>query len=292
VTGGVSRVAGLGCFADRYDAYVVDLWGCLHNGIQAYPEALEWMTRVRQGGAHVILLSNAPRRSFAVVKQLLRMGVEEGTYDGVMTAGEAVRLEMEEGRDPWYAGLGPRFFHIGTEPDASLLEGLAYERVAAAADADFVLCCGIRKPEEKLDVFEPMLDEFLKLGLPLVCTNPDKSVLRGGSREMCAGAIAERYVEMGGEMREEGKPHPGIYRRCRDLLDGRTQARILCIGDGLETDILGARNAGLDCVWVTGGLPANDWGIAPETMPDACLVEAACRRAEVHPVAVTPLLRW
>ena len=288
----IERVEGLGRFADSYGAYIVDLWGCLHNGIQAYPDALAWMARVREGGARVVLLSNAPRRASAVTKQLLRMGVEEGTYDAVMTAGEAVRLEIEAANDPWYAGLGRRFVHIGTEPDANLLDGLGFERVAEAADADFVLCCGIRAPRETLGDFEPMLARFLDLALPLVCTNPDKSVLRGESRELCAGAIAERYVQMGGEMREEGKPHPGIYRRCRQLLDGRADVRILCIGDGLETDILGARHAGLDSVWVTGGLPAHDWGIAPETMPAAALVDDACRRADVHPVAAVPLLRW
>jgi HAD superfamily hydrolase (TIGR01459 family) len=275
-----------------YDAYIVDLWGCLHNGIEAYPAALEWMARVRGHGARVIFLSNAPRRSSAVARQLLRMGVEAGTYDAIMTAGEAVRLEIEAATDPWYAGLGRRFFHIGTEPDAELLDGLGFTRVAEPALADFVLCCGIRKSQEKLAEFEPMLAQFLDLGLPMVCTNPDKSVLRGTSHELCAGAIAERYAEMGGEMREEGKPYPGVYRHCLELLDDRPGARVLCIGDGLKTDILGAHEAGLDALWVTGGLPAHEWGLRPEDMPDASLIDEACRGAGLRPVAAVPLLRW
>jgi HAD superfamily hydrolase (TIGR01459 family) len=275
-----------------YDAYIVDLWGCLHNGIEAYPAALEWMARVRGHGARVIFLSNAPRRSSAVARQLLRMGVEAGTYDAIMTAGEAVRLEIEAAADPWYAGLGRRFFHIGTEPDAELLDGLGFTRVAEPALADFVLCCGIRKSQEKLAEFEPMLAQFLDLGLPMVCTNPDKSVLRGTSHELCAGAIAERYAEMGGEMREEGKPYPGVYRHCLELLDDRPGARVLCIGDGLKTDILGAHEAGLDALWVTGGLPAHEWGLRPEDMPDASLIDEACRGAGLRPVAAVPLLRW
>jgi HAD superfamily hydrolase (TIGR01459 family) len=285
-------LSGLGRLDDAYDAYIVDLWGCLHNGVKAYPDALDWMARVRRDGARVILLSNAPRRPAAVERQLRRFGVEEGTYDAVMTAGEAVRLEIEEATDPWYAGLGRRFFHIGTAQDANLLEGLDFEEVGTPGEADFVLCCGIRHGGETLDDFEPLLAEFLELGLPLVCTNPDKSVLRGDKREICAGAIAERYVEMGGDMREEGKPYPGVYRHCLELLEDRPGARVLCVGDGLKTDIVGARDAGLDSLWVTGGLPAHDWGIAPETMPDQSLINEACCRAGVSPVAAVPLLRW
>ena len=290
--GCIVRVNGLGELDTAYDAYIVDLWGCFHNGIEAYPAALDWMARVRGHGARVIFLSNAPRRSSAVAKQLLRMGVEEDRYDAIMTAGEASRLEIEEAKDPWYAGLGRRFFHIGTEPDARLLDGLGFERVDEAADADFVLCCGIRKPGETLADFEPMLAEFIDLGLPLVCTNPDKSVLRGDVREICAGAIADRYVELGGDMREEGKPYPGVYRHCLELLDDRPDARVLCIGDGLKTDVLGAHDAGLDALWVTGGLPAHDWGLEPDDMPDQSLIDDACCEAGVRPVGAVPLLRW
>ena len=288
----ISRVKGLAELDGRYDAYIVDLWGCLHNGIQAYPAALDWMARVRGHGARVIFLSNAPRRSPAVASQLVRMGVEAGSYDAIMTAGEAARLEIAEAKDPWYADLGHRFFHIGTEPDSLLLEGLDFERVAEPAEADFVLCCGIRKPGETLADFEPMLTKFLDLGLPLICTNPDKSVLRGSSREMCAGAIADRYVEIGGDMREEGKPYPGVYRHCLELLEDRPGARVLCIGDGLKTDILGAHDAGLDALWVTGGLPAHDWGFEPDDMPDQSLIDETCCEAGVRPVAAVPLLRW
>jgi HAD superfamily hydrolase (TIGR01459 family) len=292
VGSGISRIEGLRQLDGAYDAYIVDLWGCLHDGIQAYPEALVWMARVRDHGARVILLSNAPRRSSAVSRQLLRMGVAADAYDAVMTAGEAVRLEIEAAMDPWYAGLGRRFFHIGTEPDAALLDGLEFARVDVPGEADFVLCCGIRKPQEKLAEFEPMLARFLELGLPMVCANPDKSVLRGASRELCAGAIAERYAEMGGRMREEGKPYPGVYRHCLELLNDRPGARVLCIGDGLRTDILGAHEAGLDALWVTGGLPAHDWELPPEAMPDASLIDEACGRAGLRPVAAVPLLRW
>lgn len=292
MTSGIPRLAGLSEVGAGYDVYVVDLWGCLHNGIAAYPDALDWMARVRGDGAKVIFLSNAPRRSSAVAQQLVRMGVEPGTYDAIMTAGEAVRLEIEEATDPWYAGLGRRFFHIGTEPDAKLLDGLDFERVPDARDADFILCCGIRSRDEQLSDFEGMLAEFMNLGLPMVCTNPDKSVLRGESRELCAGRIAERYVELGGDMRQEGKPLPGVYRHCLDVLHEAPGASALAIGDGLHTDILGARLAGLDAVWITGGLPAHDWGIAPDAMPDQDLVDTACREANVSPVAAIPLLRW
>tara|TARA_B100000676_G_scaffold313510_1_gene395799 strand:- start:19004 stop:19894 length:891 start_codon:yes stop_codon:yes gene_type:complete len=285
-------LAGLSDIASAYDGLLIDLWGCLHNGITAYDAAVDALVRFREGGGRVVLLSNAPRDDRAVMAQLVRFGVPDTAWDAIMTAGLAVKLEMNERADPWFAELGRRYYHIGTENDASLLDGLDYERVGTVGEAEFVLCCGIRHSGETVADIMPELEPALARGLPLVSTNPDKSVLRGDTREICAGTIAEAYVAMGGTMREEGKPYPAVYARCRTLLGDVATDRILAIGDGIETDIAGARDAGIDALWITGGLPAHSWGVAPDAPPPQDRVVAACAESGVNPRGVMPLLAW
>ncbi len=288
----IALLHGLSRTAAGYDGLLVDLWGCLHDGVEARPEAVEALLRFREGGGTVVLLSNAPRAEAAVRIQLTRWGVPGDAWDAIVTAGLALRLEMSGRGDPWYAALGRRFHHIGTERDAGLLDGLGYERAGTVEEADFVLCCGVRHGGETLDDIWPELEPALERGLPLVSANPDKAVLRGSRRELCAGAIAEAYAARGGDVRQEGKPYPAVYRRCRALLGGIPAGRILAVGDGVETDIAGARDAGVDAVWITGGLPAHAWGIAPGAAPPQDRVEAACAAHGVRPVGVMPLLRW
>jgi len=288
----VRLITGLAELAGRYDALLVDLWGCLHNGVTAYPEAVDALQRYRAGGGRVVLVSNAPRRNEAVQRQIEGFGVPADSYDAVMTAGEALRLEIEEAGDPWYAALRETFHHIGTERDANLLEGLRFRRVASPDEADFVLCCGIRAAGDTLEAFAEETAASLARGLPMVSANPDRFVLRGPTRELCAGAIALDYAARGGAMRQEGKPYPAVYRRSQALLGGIPAGRILAVGDGIETDILGARDAGIDALWITGGLPANFWGVAPEAAPPHDRVLAACAEHGVRPLGVLPLLRW
>ena len=288
----IPLVAGLGELAGRYDGLLVDLWGCLHNGLVAYADAVAALQRYRAGGGRVVLVSNAPRRNDAVIAQIAGFGVPEDAWDAVMTAGEALRLEIEEAADPWYAALGERFHHIGTERDANLLEGLRFRRAATPGDADFVLCCGIRAAGNTLAAFAAETGACLARGLPMASANPDRFVLRGPARELCAGSIALDYAARGGDMRQEGKPYPAVYRRSRALLGGMDPARILAVGDGIETDVLGAQNAGIDALWITGGLPAHDWAVAPEAPPPHDRVLATCARHGVRPLGVLPLLRW
>lgn len=288
----IPLIHGLSSLAGRYDGLLVDLWGCLHDGIDAHGPAVEALVAFRRLGGRVVLLSNAPRTPHAVARQLEAMGVPDCAWDGIMTAGLATRLAVEEGEDPWYAALGPRFWHLGTERDACLLEGLARERCTSVDDADFVLCCGIRRPGETLDDIMPELEPALERGLPMLSANPDRFVLRGEMREICAGTIADAYVARGGRMRQEGKPFPSVYRRCLDMLAGMLPKRVLAVGDGIGTDIVGARDSGIDAVWITGGLPAHFWGIAPEQVPPRTLVDEACRHHGVTPAGIMPMLAW
>ncbi len=288
----VPLVRGLASLDGRYDGLLVDLWGCLHDGIRAWPAAVGALREFRRRGGRVVLLSNAPRTDRAVAGQLRSMGVPEDAWDGIMTAGLAARLAVEEKRDPWFAALGPRFWHVGTERDAALLEGLGHERAASVAVADFVLCCGIRRPGETLEEVMPELEPALERDLPMLSANPDRFVLRGSVREICAGAIAGDYAARGGRVRQEGKPYRDVYRRCLDMLGGLSAERVLAVGDGIETDVRGAQACGIDVLWITGGLPAHFWGIACDADPPQTLVADACRRHRVRPTGVMPMLAW
>ncbi len=288
----IPLINGLSSLAGRYDGLLVDLWGCLHNGVDAHAPAVAALVAFRRQGGHVVLLSNAPRTPQAVARQLGAMGVPDRAWDGIMTAGLATRLAVEEGEDPWFASLGSRFWHLGTEGDSCLLDGLARERCASLDDADFVLCCGIRRPGETLDDIMPELERALERRLPMLSANPDRFVLRGGVREICAGAIAEAYAARGGCMRQEGKPFPSAYRRCLKMMTGVLPERVLAVGDGIATDIVGARDSGMDALWITGGLPAHFWGIAPQQVPPQTRVDEACRRHGVAPAGIMPMLAW
>jgi len=245
--------------AAPYDAMFVDLWGCVHDGVKALPEAVAALQAYRKSGGLVVLVTNSPQPRAGVETQLERFGVPHDAWDTIATSGDSARAAMFRGvvgSRVWFMGEERRdagFF----EPMALIVDPVQIERVALE-EAEGIVCCG---------PFDPMADpadnraQFLwakQKGLKLLCANPDLVVDRGEVREYCAGALAQLYTEMGGESLYFGKPHPPIYdlaRRCltelgRDVSD----SRILAIGDGIGTDIAGAMGEDLDSLFITGGL--------------------------------------
>ena len=245
---------GLAAVADRYDGYLVDLWGVMHNGVVPYPAAVACLAELKRRGKHVLLLSNAPRRSEEAKRRLAAMGIDRALFDELVTSGEATWQELKSFDAPFYRGLGRRCLPIMAPTDRGMLEGLDVTVVKRTDEADFILALGIEGPGDKLDKFESLLRSAIARDLPMICANPDLEVMRGDVREICAGAIALRYEEMGGRVRYHGKPHDGVYRRCFALLEGVPHARILGIGDSLRTDIAGADAAGIDSLLILGGI--------------------------------------
>jgi len=220
------------------------------------------------------------------------MGIGDDFYTDLLTSGEAVRQALRDPPDSWWAALGPLVFHLGPERDRPILDGLPLQIVPTPSAADFVLNTGPddhRNPTD-LGEFEPLLRACARHGLPMVCANPDLEVIRGGVRVLCAGTLAVRYREIGGDVRTLGKPDPAIYRQALRRL-GRDARRVLAVGDALETDIAGAASVGLDSCWVLGGLHRTaltgvDGGL------DARLAEQAARAAHLGPIATIPRLVW
>jgi HAD superfamily hydrolase (TIGR01459 family) len=285
----LSRFAPL---ADRYDGFILDLWGVIHDGVNAFPHSVETLRQLRDAGKRTLLLSNVPRPNDAVRTLMRRMGIADSLYTGVLTSGEAVRRALRDPPDLWWAELGPRVFHLGPSRDKPLLAGAPLIEVTAPAEADFVLNTGPDDHRNPSDIaeFEPELAECVRYRLKMICANPDLEVIRGGVRVLCAGALAVRYGELGGEVRSLGKPDPAIYQPVLEQLD-LPPNRVLAVGDSLRTDIAGAVGVDLAACWVLDGIHGNDLLAADGTF-DTAKADAAAREAGVAPIATLPRFVW
>jgi len=274
--------------APRYDVVLCDIWGVVHDGIAAHTQACDALARYRAGGGAVILITNAPRPSPWVIHQLDRLGVRADAYDGVMTSGDLTR-------DAVAVRKGGAVFHIGPPRDMAIFDGLGV-RFAPVASAEYAVCSGLfDDTTETPDNYRDLMATMRGRALFMVCANPDLVVERGHERVYCAGAIADLYGAMGGEVLYAGKPHRPIYEaalakaaavRGAVALPGRT----LAIGDSLRTDMAGARELGIDGLFVSGGIHAEELGSRESPSRDALAGMFAA--AGVTPQAVTPRLAW
>jgi HAD superfamily hydrolase (TIGR01459 family) len=279
--------------AHRYDAVFCDLWGCLHDGRAAYPAAVRALRAFREDGGVVVLLTNSPRPRRGVASQIAEMGVPDDCWDVIATSGDSTRDAMFRGV------VGHRVYYIGDTEDHGFFEPLRIVRDPVEitrvplSEAEGIVCTGPRDPLEDPDVYRP---EFLLAktrGLKMLCANPDLVVDRGDVREWCGGSLALLYEQMGGETLYFGKPHPPIYDLARRRLSKiRTveDQRILCIGDGIHTDILGGMGEGLDTLFVSGGLSASGFGDDPET-PETESLHRFLQAEKLSPTAVIGRLR-
>ncbi|MEI6558651.1 MAG: TIGR01459 family HAD-type hydrolase [Rhodospirillaceae bacterium] len=284
---------GLQALAGRYDGFILDLWGVLHDGERPYPGALDGLERLVSAGKRLCLLSNAPRRVEPVAGMLAGMGIGPGHYHHLMTSGEAAFEALLSRACDWHAGLGRACLHLGPEHDRQLFESLSgVERVDDPARAEFVLNTGPSTYDDTPEDYGPVLALCARRGLPMVCANPDLEVMVGERVVECAGALARRYADLGGVVRYHGKPHPPVYRRCFELLGLDDRRRIVALGDTLHTDIAGAAAAGIDSVLVTGGILLRDlggpWGEAPPPAALARLLPPGGPR----PLAVLARFAW
>ncbi|MGB1540529.1 MAG: TIGR01459 family HAD-type hydrolase, partial [Rickettsiales bacterium] len=234
----------------------------------------------------IIFLSNAPRRAKAVEDKLNDLGITPDLYDHVLSSGEIGRRFLAE---PDSLSSNHKYFYLGPEKDADLLDGLHFERTEDMADAAFILDVDVEFHGQEVQALEPYLNEARRHNLPMVCVNPDIEVVKqSGQRIWCAGAIAGHYEKMGGEVSYFGKPFPAVYDAVKALLDDVKQDCILAVGDNLDTDIAGALEAGIDCALVTGGILASEFG----PRPDPYALRELCERKNALPNYVIPALTW
>jgi len=250
-------LGGLRDVAARYDGYILDLWGVLFNGQAPTPYALETLCQLRAAAKRTVVLSNAPRRAHLVEKRMNEVGIPAGLYDHVHSSGEEAWQHLKKRDDAFYASLGSACYHIGPQRDDNMVEGVGLNRVPSVAEADFILNTG-PGADERIEEFEPMLRAARERDLKMVCANPDLVVAYGDKLFLCGGAIAQRYEELGGEVRWHGKPLPDVYETAFRLLQVDDKTRILAIGDSIRTDIAGANAAGVDSLFVATGIHAEE----------------------------------
>jgi HAD superfamily hydrolase (TIGR01459 family) len=287
----VALIDGLKPIADRYDLILCDVWGVLHNGIAAYRAASDALTRFRDKGGHVVLVSNAPRPGSSVVNQLDRLGVPRAAYDAVMTSGDLTRSAVEE-------RLSQVVHHIGPPRDLPIFEGLDV-RFGAIDEADYVVCTGFDAADEgreDVETYRSRLKTIRDRDLWMLCANPDLVVERGHTLIPCAGAIAVAYEEIGGEVYYAGKPHRPIYERALGLaakLAARAipHERVLAIGDAIRTDIAGASKFGVDSLLVARGIHAAELGLHQGKLVSQHVQDWIAGQA-AFPQAVTDALAW
>jgi HAD superfamily hydrolase (TIGR01459 family) len=273
--------------AGGYDALYCDLWGCYHDGVAPFPAAVAALRAFRARGGRVVLLTNAPRPAYSVERQLDRLGAPRDSWDAIVSSGDAGRLMVASGR------FGERVEHVGAPRDLPFLEGLPVE-IAPAGEGEAVIVTGLRDDEtETAEDYRAEVAGWRARGLPMLCANPDLVVHRGPKTLWCAGAIAALYAEAGGEVVHSGKPHPPIYALAAQALRaaaGCGAPRVLAIGDGVATDVAGAAAAGIDCLFVTGGIAADEIG-GRDGPPDRARLDAFLARHGAAPAYAIGMLR-
>jgi HAD superfamily hydrolase (TIGR01459 family) len=285
----ISFIENFEPLARDYDALFCDVWGVVHNGITAFPAACNALANFRTAGGTVILITNAPRSGAAVMRILDRFGVPHDAYDAITSSGDVTRGIVEGRR-------GETVFHLGPERDHSIFEGLDVS-FAPLERADYVVCSGLfDDTTETPDSYRDMLASMRARSLFMVCANPDVVVERGDTLVYCAGALADAYAALGGKVLYCGKPHAPIYTTALATVAAYRgnrvpeRKRVLAIGDSVRTDLSGAMAFGLDCLFVTSGIHAEQYG--SREAPDAAALNEIFRAAKVAPRAMMRALTW
>ncbi|MGE0060682.1 MAG: TIGR01459 family HAD-type hydrolase [Xanthobacteraceae bacterium] len=251
--------------ASGYDVVLSDVWGVIHNGLEYFPEACDALMRFRAAGGAVVLITNSPRPTESVIRQLERLNVPAKVYDGLVSSGELTRGVIR-------SRAGQTLYHMGPERDVSIFAGLDVA-FAPLERADYVICSGLFDDErETPEDYREQLEGMRARNQFMVCGNPDVVVERGEQLIYCAGAIADLYAGMGGEVLYAGKPYRPIYdeaMRLAKAAGAKAGARVLAIGDSVRTDLKGAHAFGIDCLFITAGIHAEELGAREKPDPAA-----------------------
>ena len=286
-------ITSLAEVSSRYQALLVDLWGCVHNGVTAFPEAVEALRAYRAKGGIVVLVTNSPRERSRVERQLGSFNVPEDCWDTIATSGDSARAAMFRGM------VGENIYFIGHDADLkffdpmSIIENPVTIKRVPLVEAEGIVCTG---PFDSMADPESWRADLLfakQKGMKFLCANPDIVVDRGHVREWCAGAVAKMYTEMGGESLYFGKPHPPIYdlayRRLEALCPGVPKSAMLAIGDGILTDIPGALGEDIDSLFISGGLAAAPTKTRHQPDPEA--LNAYLESEKIDPTYTIGFLR-
>ncbi len=276
-------IKSLGEISDNYELFIIDIYGVIHDGTDLYKDVLETIKFLKLHNKKIVFLSNAPRRSERTIKVLGNLGITEEHYDYLLTSGEFAYYYFEE-QDKL------KYYYLGPEQDKHLLQGTAHQLVNDPKDADIAVVTGLT-PEQKVEDVLPEIKEIKEANLEMHCINPDIFVIKKNNKShFCAGAIAEKYKELGGNVVYYGKPYQNIYDEVIAEFDYK-KSQILCIGDGLHTDIKGANQNGLDSLLITSGMHINELGITIGEEANINKLSALCENYSATPNFVASLFK-
>lgn len=291
----MQEIRGLREIAERYDAFILDVWGVLHDGAKPYDGVLPALQGLKQAGKPVLLLSNASRRSPTVSPQLEKIGVPPDLYKTILTSGDetwrGLNTRGQADADPFYRDLGRRCFVIGGGRDPGFFETLDVVPVDDPATSDFILANSLGQPGRTPADYEAPMQAAHGNGAAFICANPDLVVVYHGKLEYCPGSLALRYEALGGQVKYHGKPHAPVYARALSMLGDPDPRRVLCVGDSLRTDIAGANAAGLDSLLLAGGIHKEEF-LRMDGTADVAAMSAAADKQGVRPTWLACRLDW
>lgn len=245
---------GLSEIIDRYDHFIIDIYGVLHDGITPFPGTIETLTELKKSGKQICLLSNAPRRIPGVTGRLETIGIRTDLYDHAVSSGEATWLALKNRDDDFHKSCGDRCWFIGTEIVSEIIAGIGIEMMDGPEEASFIVNSIPGAEGSDANFLRKQLHTAREKNLPMICANPDLVVNIGDEQYECAGTFAAFYESIGGEVVYHGKPHAPVYEHCLKLLGMPDKSKILAIGDSFHTDITGANNFGIDSVFNLVGI--------------------------------------
>jgi HAD superfamily hydrolase (TIGR01459 family) len=285
---GTTLVDGVGSFVDRFDAFLIDQWGVLHNGAAPYAGAIELLAELHRRGKRLVLLTNSGRRRSYNAERLLELGFDTSVLTGIVTSGEATWLALQNRTLDAFQALGRRCLLFTREGDMGPVEGLDLEVVEDPGQAEFVYLTWLDTLTHDMAEFDRIIAVAAARGLPMVCSNPDRVAPTEGGLTMAPGALAERYHNIGGRVIYVGKPHAPIYAACRDMLPGVAAEAICGIGDSFEHDIKGAKDAGLAAAFIMRGIHAEAFPEGADPAADRAALENLARRHGAMPDYALP----
>lgn len=262
----------------NYTHFIIDIWGVIHDGSYIYPGVIEHLKKIRNSGKKICFLSNAPRRAIKAEKLLNNFGITPDLYDFVLTSGEAAFLHLKDSDI-----FDKNYFYMGEDKDVDLLDGLHYQ-MTDIESATFIINTGLG---DKFPTVESRISDLEKCNLynlPMICVNPDLIVVKQSGLEiLCAGILAKKYKEIGGEVMYFGKPYKIVYETVKKLFNITANDKILAIGDGIETDIKGANNNNIDSALIPGGILGNDLNIKYRQLPSKENMDRICQSYDIYP---------
>jgi HAD superfamily hydrolase (TIGR01459 family) len=282
-------VDGIRAFADRYQGFVLDQWGVIHDGHRALPAALAAIAELKRRGKRLVLLSNSGRRAELNRRRLAALGFDVAMFDAVVTSGEIAWRRLRDRAEAPFRDLGRRCLLLTIGGDLGVVEGLELELVETPEEADFLFATGLEAPPRPLEAYRPLLERARARGLPMLCSNPDRVAPVAGELVLAPGSLAAVYEDLGGSVRYVGKPYPAVYAACLDALQGLGREEVVAIGDSMEHDVKGANDAGIASCFLTGGIHAAEFPL------EATLEPGVARLAERHgarPDWVARRLAW